>query len=61
MIKVEAKAKPAELRSPADQFADWAELGMDSLLSVYAKCPVGQDELARRGMSEVTRLNHCSD
>jgi hypothetical protein len=32
--------------------AEWAGHGVDVLLRIYAKCVVGQDELAKRRTSE---------
>jgi hypothetical protein len=37
------------------QVAEWAEHGVDVLLRIYAKCIVGQDELAKRRISEALR------
>ena len=37
------------------QVADWAGHGVDVLLRIYAKCLVGQDELAKRRISEALR------
>ena len=34
------------------QVAEWAGHGVDVLLRIYAKCVVGQDELAKRRISE---------
>ena len=35
--------------------AEWAGHGVDVLLRIYAKCIVGQDELAKRRISEALR------
>ena len=37
------------------QVAEWAGHSVDVLLRIYAKCVVGQDELARRRISEALR------
>jgi integrase len=37
------------------QVAEWARHGVDVLLRIYAKCVVGQDELAKRRISEALR------
>jgi integrase len=37
------------------QVAEWAGHGVDVLLRIYAKCLVGQDELAKRRISEALR------
>jgi integrase len=37
------------------QVAEWAGHSVDVLLRIYAKCIVGQDELAKRRMSEALR------
>jgi integrase len=37
------------------QVAEWAGHGVDVLLKIYAKCIVGQDELAKRRISEALR------
>jgi integrase len=37
------------------QVAEWAGHGVDVLLRIYAKCVVGQDELAKRRISEALR------
>ena len=37
------------------QMADWAGHSVDVLLRIYAKCVVGQDELAKRRISEALR------
>jgi integrase len=37
------------------QVAEWAGHSVDVLLRIYAKCIVGQDELARRRISEALR------
>ena len=37
------------------QVAEWAGHGVDVLLRIYAKCVVGQDELAKRRISETLR------
>ena len=42
------------LKSDA-QVAEWAGHGVDVLLRIYAKCVVGQDELARRRISKALR------
>jgi len=34
------------------QVAEWAGHGVDVLLRIYAKCIAGQDELAKRRISE---------
>jgi hypothetical protein len=34
------------------QVAEWAGHGVDVLLRIYAKCVAGQDELAKRRISE---------
>jgi integrase len=40
---------------PATQVADWAGNSVEVLLSTYAKCLVGQDEISKRRISEVLR------
>jgi integrase len=37
------------------QVAEWAGHGVDVLLRIYAKCVAGQDELAKRRISEALR------
>jgi hypothetical protein len=37
------------------QVAEWAGHGVDVLRRVYAKCVAGQDELAKRRISEALR------
>jgi predicted DNA-binding transcriptional regulator AlpA len=37
------------------QVAEWAGHSVDVLLWIYAKCVVGQDELAKRRISEALR------
>jgi hypothetical protein len=37
---------------PATQVAEWAGHSVHVLLRVYAKCIVGQDEVARRRIEE---------
>jgi integrase len=37
------------------QVAEWAGHSVDVLLRIYAKCVVGQDELAKRRTSEALR------
>jgi integrase len=37
------------------QVAEWAEHSVDVLLKIYARCVVGQDELAKRRISEALR------
>jgi hypothetical protein len=37
------------------QVAEWAGHGTDALLRIYAKFVVGQDELAKRRISEALR------
>jgi integrase len=37
------------------QVAEWAGHSLDVLLRIYAKCVVGQDELAKRRISEALR------
>lgn len=37
------------------QVAEWAGHGVDVLLRIYAKCVVGQDEVAKRRISEALR------
>ena len=37
------------------QVAEWAGHGVDVLLRIYAKCIVGQDELAKRRISDALR------
>jgi integrase len=37
------------------QVAEWAGHNVDVLLRIYAKCVVGQDELAKRRISEALR------
>ncbi len=37
------------------QVAEWAGHGVDVLLQIYAKCIAGQDELAKRRISEALR------
>jgi integrase len=39
------------------QVAEWAGHSVDVLLRIYAKCVVGQDELAKRRISETLRQN----
>jgi integrase len=39
------------------QVAEWAGHSVDVLLRIYAKCVVGQDELAKRRISEALRQN----
>jgi hypothetical protein len=39
------------------QGAEWAWHGVDVLLRIYAKCVVGQDDLAKRRISEALRQN----
>ena len=39
------------------QVAEWAGHGVDVLLRIYAKCIAGQDELAKRRISEALRQN----
>jgi integrase len=40
---------------PPTQVAEWAGHGVDVLLSTYAKCLVGQEELAKRRINEALR------
>jgi integrase len=40
---------------PSTQVAEWAGHGVDVLLSTYAKCLVGQEELAKRRITEALR------
>jgi integrase len=40
---------------PATQVAEWAGHSVDVLLRIYAKCIVGQDEIAKRRISEALR------
>jgi hypothetical protein len=40
---------------PTTQVAEWAGHGVDVLLRIYAKCVVGQDELAKGRISEALR------
>ncbi|TDC07676.1 integrase [Nonomuraea longispora] len=40
---------------PAPQVAEWAGHSVDVLLRIYAKCIVGQDEIAKRRISEALR------
>jgi integrase len=40
---------------PPTQVAEWAGHGVDVLLRIYAKCLVGQDELAKRRIAEALR------
>ncbi|GAA2870469.1 tyrosine-type recombinase/integrase [Streptosporangium fragile] len=40
---------------PAPQVAEWAGHSVDVLLRIYAKCIVGQDEAARRRISDALR------
>ncbi|MEU9872223.1 tyrosine-type recombinase/integrase [Actinomadura sp. NPDC048021] len=42
---------------PAPQVAEWAGHSVEVLLRVYAKCIVGQDEAARRRISDALRLD----
>jgi integrase len=44
---------------PATQVAEWAGHSVHVLLRVYAKCIVGQDELARRRIEEAMREDHA--
>jgi hypothetical protein len=37
------------------QVAEWAGHSVDVLLRIYAKCVVGQDELAKRRISQALR------
>lgn len=37
---------------PATQVAEWAGRSVDVLLKIYAKCIVGQDEAAKRRISD---------
>jgi hypothetical protein len=37
------------------QVAEWAGHGVDVLLRIYVKCVVGQDELAKRRISQALR------
>jgi integrase len=37
------------------QVAEWAGHSVDVLLRIYAKCVVGQDELAKRRITEALR------
>jgi integrase len=37
------------------QVAEWAGHSVDVLLRIYAKCVVGQDELAKRSISDALR------
>jgi integrase len=39
------------------QVAEWAGHSVDVLLRIYAKCVVGQDELAKRRISEALHQN----
>jgi hypothetical protein len=34
---------------------EWAEHGVDVLLRIYAECGVGQDEIAKRRITEALR------
>src|SRR5215467_8751997 len=40
---------------PATQVAEWAGHGVDVLLRIYAKCIVGQHEVAKRRIAEALR------
>jgi integrase len=40
---------------PATQVAEWAGHGVDVLLRIYARCIVGQHEIAKRRISETLR------
>ncbi len=40
---------------PPTQVAQWAGHGVEVLLRIYAKCLVGQDELAKRRIAEALR------
>ncbi|GAA3125657.1 hypothetical protein [Streptosporangium carneum] len=40
---------------PATQVAQWAGHSVEVLLRIYAKCIVGQDEAARRRISDALR------
>jgi integrase len=42
---------------PPTQVAEWAGHSVDVLLRIYAKCLVGQDELAKRRIAEALRDN----
>lgn len=42
-------------RDPARLAAEWAGHSVDVLLRIYAKCIAGQDELAKRRISEALR------
>ncbi|MEU6426603.1 hypothetical protein ABZ860_11930 [Microbispora sp. NPDC046973] len=39
-------------RGPPSQVAGWAGHSVESLLSIYAKCVVGQDEAAKRRIAD---------
>ena len=45
----------AQRRSPADPGSRVAGHSVDVLLRIYAKCLVGQDELAKRRIAEALR------
>jgi len=45
----------AERRRLPTQVAEWVGHGVDVLLRIYAKCVVGEDELAKRRISEALR------
>ena len=45
----------AQRRRLPTQVAEWAGHGVDVLLRIYAKCVVGQDELAKRRIGEALR------
>jgi len=45
----------AERRRLPTQVAEWAGRSVDVLLHIYATCVAGQDELAKRRISEALR------
>ena len=50
-------SRPAGTRTLHFQASCLVAHGVDVLLRIYAKCVVGQDELAKRRISEVLRQN----
>jgi hypothetical protein len=47
--------KPCLTRRLSHRVAEWAGHSVDVLLRIYAKCVVGQDELAKRRINEALR------
>jgi hypothetical protein len=50
-----ARLAPATDGVLPTQVAEWAGRSLDVLLRIYAKCLVGQDELAKRRIAEALR------